>query len=207
MPSCFAGSGKMNLPDLDSRRLFSFNYPHMKSKPQTGRRSYRHGKNKVYLQPVDDVVAVRYANSKEELREALSTFGTVKEVEPQQLLMVQLRSSSDKERVLDQVQSFIDTGAAESVVPVWRDEESQLLQVLTDEVTVRFKRALPKKEREQVEKKFGFTIARQNEFVPNQFVVKVPVSRGVDVLKVANDLDADDDVEFATPNFVSEHRR
>ena len=75
------------------------------------------------------------------------------------------------------------------------------------EVTVRFKRALPKKEREQVEEKFGFTIARQNEFVPNQFVVKVPISRGVDVLKVANDLDADDDVEFATPNFVSEHRR
>lgn len=179
----------------------------MKSKPQTGRRSYRHGKNKVYLQPVEDVVAVRYASSKEELRQALSSFGTVKEVEPQQLFMVQLRSSSDKEKVLAQVQSFIDRGAAEAIVPVWRDEESQLLQVLTDEVTVRFKRVLPKKEREQVEKKFGFTIARQNEFVPNQFVVKVPISRGVDVLKVANELDADDDVEFAAPNFVSEHRR
>ena len=179
----------------------------MKSKPQTRRRSYRHGKNKVYLQPVEDVVAVRFASSKEELRKALSAFGNVKEVEQQQLFMLQLRSSSDKEKVLDQVQSFIDSGAAEAIVPVWRDEESQLLQVLTDEVTVRFKRALPKKEREQVEKKFGFTIARQNEFVPNQFVVKVPISRGVDVLKVANELDADDEVEFAAPNFVTEHRR
>ena len=179
----------------------------MKSKPQTGRRSYRHGKNKVYLQPVEDVVAVRYASSKEELREALSSFGTVKEVEQQQLFMVQLRSSSDKEKVLDQVQSLIDKGAAEAIVPVWRDEESQLLQVLTDEVTVRFKHPLPKKDRAQVEKRFGFTIARQNEFVPNQFVVKVPVSRGEDVLKVANELDADDDVEFAAPNFVTEHRR
>jgi len=179
----------------------------MKSKPQTGRRSYRHGKNKVYLQPVEDVVAVRYASSKEELRKALSSFGTVREVEPQQLFMVQLRSSSDKGKVLDQVQSLIDSGAAQAIVPVWRDEESQLLQVLTDEVTVRFKRVLPKKEREQVEKKFGFTIARQNEFVPNQFVVKVPISRGVDALKVANELDADDEVEFAAPNFVTEHRR
>ena len=179
----------------------------MKSKRQTGRRSYRHGKDKVYLQPVDDVVAVRYASSKGELRKALSSFGTVKEVEPQQLFVLQLRSSSDKEKVLNQVQSFIESGAAEAIVPVWRDEESQLLQVLTDEVTVRFKRVLPKKEREQVEKKFGFTIARQNEFVPNQFVVKVPVSRGVDALKVANELDADDEVEFAAPNFVTEHKR
>ncbi|HKO59851.1 MAG TPA: hypothetical protein VJV03_01710 [Pyrinomonadaceae bacterium] len=179
----------------------------MKSKPQSGRRSYRHGKNKVYLQPVDDVVAVRYITAKEELRHALTGFGTVKEIEPQKLFLVQLRSSSNREEVLDQVESFIERGVVEAVVPVWRDEESQLLQVLTDEVTVRFKRPLPKKEREQVEKRFGFTIARQNEFVPNQFVVKVPASRGVDALKVANELDADDEIEFAAPNFVSEHRR
>ena len=179
----------------------------MKSKPQTGRRSYRHGKNRVYLQPAEDVVAVRYASSKEELQEALSSFGTVREVEPQQLFMVQLRSASDKEKVLDEVQPFIDSGVAEAIVPVWRDEESQLLQVLTDEVTVRFKRALPKRERAQVEKKFGFTIARQNEFVPNQFIVKVPVTRGGDALKVANELDADDEVEFAAPNFVTEYKR
>ena len=179
----------------------------MKSKPQTRRRSYKHGKNKVYLQPVEDVVAVRYASSKEELRKALGSFGTVNDNEQQQLFVVQLRSSADKQTVLSEVQSFIDSGAAEAIVPVWRDEESKLLQVLTDEVTVRFKRELPKKEREQVEKKFGFTIARQNEFVPNQFVVKVPISRGVDVLKVANELDADDEVEFAAPNFVTEHKR
>jgi hypothetical protein len=180
----------------------------MKSKPQSGRRSYRHGKNKVYLQPVNDVVAVRYAEpKKEELRAALNLFGKVKEVEAQQLFLVQLSSSGDKDKVTKQVHSFIASGVAEAIVPVWRDEESQLLQVLTDEVTVRFKRALPKKERAQVEKKFGFTIERQNEFVPNQFVVKVPSSRGVDVLKVANELDADDEVEFAAPNFVSEHRR
>ena len=179
----------------------------MKSKRQTGRRSYRHGKNKVYLQPVEDVVAVRYASSKEELREALSSFGHVKEVEPQKLFIIQLSSSTDKEKVIEQAQTFIESGVAEAIVPVWRDEQSQLLQVLTDEVTVRFKRPLLKKEREQVEKKFGFTIARQNEFVPNQFVVKVPNSRGVDALKVANELDADDEVEFAAPNFVSEHRR
>lgn len=180
---------------------------HMKSKTTSGRRSYRHGKTKVYLQPVDDALAVRYANSKEEVRAALSSLGKVREVEPQNLFVVQLVDASQKERAVEQLQPLIDRGLIESLAPVLRDEESQLLQVLTDEVTVRFKRALPKKQREQVEKKFGFTIARQNEFVPTQFVVKVPTSRGVDALKVANELDADDEVEFAAPNFVSEHQR
>jgi hypothetical protein len=179
----------------------------MKLKTPTGRRSYRHGKTKVYLQPVDDVLAVRYAKSEVEVRAALSSLGKVKEVEAQKLFIVQLRGVSEKETALQQIQPLIDRGLIDSVVPVLRDEESQLLQVLTDEITVRFKRALPKKQREAVEKKFGFTIARQNEFVPNQFVVKVPTSRGVDALKVANDLDAADEVEFAAPNFVSEHRR
>jgi len=179
----------------------------MKSKAQSGRRSYRQGKTKVYLQPVDDVLAVRYAHSKEEVREALSSFGKVRELEAQKVLIVQLPEASEKENALRELQRLMDSGMIDSVVPVLRDEESQLLQVLTDEITVRFKRALPKKEREQVEKKFGFTIARQNEFVPNQFVVKVPTSTGVDALKVANDLDAADEVEFAAPNFISEHRR
>ena len=178
----------------------------MKSK-SSGRRSYRQGKSKVYLQPVDDVLAVRYANSKEEVREALSSLGKVREVEPQKLFVVQLSKATQKEQALKQIQPLIDRGLIESVVPVLRDEESQLLQVLTDEVTVRFKHALPKKAREQVEKKFGFTIARQNEFVPNQYVVKVPTSTGSDALNVANELDADDEVEFAAPNFVSEHTR
>ncbi len=179
----------------------------MKSKAPSGRRSYRQGKSKVYLQPVDDVLAVRYAISKEEVRAALSLLGKVREVEAQKLFIVQLPEASEKESALRQLQPLVDNGLIESVVPVLRDEESQLLQVLTDEVTVRFKRALPKKERAQVEKKFGFTIARQNEFVPNQYVVKVPTSAGVDALKVANELDAADEVEFAAPNFVSEHRR
>ena len=179
----------------------------MKPKAKGGRRSYRHGKNKVYLQAADEVLAVRYAKSKEKVRDALSSLGKVRQLEPQNLFIVQLPDGSDKEKAIREVQPLIDNGLIDAIVPVLRDEESQLLQVLTDEVTVRFKRALPKKEREQVEKKFGFTIARQNEFVPNQFVVKVPTAKGVDALKIANELDAADEVEFAAPNFVSEHKR
>lgn len=179
----------------------------MKSKTPSARRFYKQGKTKVYLTPANDVVAVRYGKSKEKVRAALAELGPVKEVEAQKLFILELPSQKERQAALQQLQPLIDRGLIESVVPVMRDKESQLLQVLTDEITVRFKRPLPKKEREQVEKKFGFTIARQNEFVPNQFIVKVSTSAGVDPLQVANELDAADEVEFAAPNFVSEHRR
>jgi hypothetical protein len=70
----------------------------MKSKEPSGRRSYRQGRTKIYLQPVEDVLAVRYANSKEEVRKTLSSLGKVKEVEPQKLFVVQLPKAGRRNR-------------------------------------------------------------------------------------------------------------
>lgn len=175
------------------------------------RHFYRQGKTKVYLKPVDNTLALRYNKSaRAQVRKTLRSLGgviEVNEIASQQLFIVHLSEQSKEESVRQQLQPLIDKGAIESVSPVLRDEESQLLQVLTDEITVRFKSALAAKERKQVEKKYGLTIARKNEFVPNQYVVKVPTSQGLETLNVANELDAADEVEFAAPNFVSEYRR
>jgi len=182
----------------------------MRSK-KAARHFYRQGKTKVYLKPVANTLAVRYNKSaKAQVRKALGSLrevDEVREIESQQLFIAHFLESTKAETVLEQLQPLIDKGAIESVAPVLRDEESQLLQVLTDEITVRFKPALAAKERKQLEKKYGLTSARKNEFVPNQYVVKVPRSRGLETLNVANELDAADEVEFAAPNFVSEYRR
>ncbi len=183
----------------------------MRAKKPAGRHFYRQGKTKVYLKPVNNTLAVRYNKSgKAQVRKTLRSLGEVSdvsEIESQQLFIVRLLAGTKEETALQHLQPLIDKGAIESVAPVLRDEESQLLQVLTNEITVRFKPTLAVKERQQMEKKYGLTIARKNEFVPNQFVVKVPRSKGLDTLNVANQLDAADEVEFATPNFVSEYRR
>ena len=182
----------------------------MRSK-KPGRHFYRQGKTKVYLKRVDDMLAVRYNKSaKAQVRKTLRALGEVddvREIESQRLFIAHFLEGTKEETVLEHLQPLIERGAIESVSPVLRDEESQLLQVLTDEITVRFKSTLAAKERRQMEKKYGLTMARKNEFVPNQFVVKVPQSKGLDTLKVANELDAADEVEFAAPNFVSEYRR
>jgi hypothetical protein len=180
----------------------------MRAKKSASRHFYRQGKTKVYLKPVDDTLAVRYNKSaKAQVRKTLRSLGQVSEIESQQLFILHLPAGTKKEIAAQDLQPLIDKGAIESVAPVLRDEESQMLQVLTDEITVRFKPTLAAKKRKQVEKKYGLTSARKNEFVPNQFVVKVPRSKGLDTLNVANELDAADEVEFAAPNFVSEYRR
>ena len=96
---------------------------------------------------------------------------------------------------------------AELVTPVLRDRESDLRQILTDEVTVRFKSIQSAEKLKEVERKYGVSVARQNEFVPSQFVLKVDQPSGLRTLDVASALDEADDVQFASPNFVSEHGR
>jgi hypothetical protein len=171
------------------------------------RHFYRHGKAKVYLEHVAGALAIKYKGSPKQLLKILSAFGRVREVAPQQLLVVELAASSAEADLRRRLEPMVDKGVVESILPVLRDKESGLLQVLTDEITVRFKPELDLKKRRALEKKFGLTSARRNEFVPNQYVVKTRGSRGLDTLHLANELDADDEVEFAAPNFVSEHQR
>ena len=172
-----------------------------------GRHFYRQGKTKVYLKPVDNTLAVRYRQrAKAQVRKALRSLGQVSEIKSQQLFIVELSEGTKEQEARARLQPLTEKGAIDSLAPLLRDEDSQLLQVLTDEITVRFKPTIAAKERKQIEKKYGLTIVRKNEFVPNQFVVKVPRPGGLDTLKVANELDAADGVEFAAPNFVSEYR-
>jgi hypothetical protein len=180
----------------------------MRTKKAAGPHFYRQGKSKIYLEPVDNTLAVRYeASGKALVRKALRSLGELSETESQRLLIVRLPDEVKVETALQQLQPLLDKGKIESVFPVLLDKESQLLQVLTDEITVQFKPTVRANERKQIEKQYGLTEVRKNEFVPNQFVVKVSGAKGLETLRVANELDAVEAVEFAAPNFVSEHRR
>ena len=156
----------------------------------------------------DNTLAVRYAtSSKAPVRKTLRSLGELSETESQRLFIVHLPDEVKVEAAIQQLQPLLDNGKIEAVFPVLLDKDSQLLQVLTDEITVQFKPTVRAKERQQIEKQYGLTVVRKNEFVPNKFVVRVSGAKGLETLRVANELDALEAVEFAAPNFVSEHRR
>jgi hypothetical protein len=170
------------------------------------RACYQQGKRKIYVEPLEDRLAVRYSeDAKESVRNALRSLGEVKSVESQRLLIVELSAPADES--LKTIQEMVDRGEVEFFTPVLLDEKSRLHQILTDEISVRFKTLPPAKQLREMARKYGVTIARQNEFAPNQFIVRAIRSSGLDTLDVASRLDSAEEVEFATPNFISEIRR
>jgi hypothetical protein len=168
---------------------------------------YRHGKTKIYLEPAEDTFAIRFdKKARPNIEELLRSLGFVREVESENLSIVELNDPARQE-ALGKLRELLDAGEIEFITPVLRDKESQLLQILTDEITVRLKPNVTLKQLKSAEKKYGFRVARENEFVPNQFILKLTRPAGLHTLEVANELAGMDEVEFAAPNFISEYRR
>ncbi len=179
-----------------------------RAKEPTHRAFYMRGAKKVYAELLDNTLAVRYREDvKTDIYQALRTMGRVRIDQARRLAIVEFSGTAQRDQAENRLRKWLDDGIVEFVTPVLRDADSQLLQILTDEITVRFESVLPLKRLKAMEQKYGVTVARQNEFVPNQFIVKVTQPEGLRTLEVASQLDAADEVEFATPNFISEHRR
>lgn len=155
-----------------------------------------------------EYIAVRYAPGKEkEAIAKLTDVGEVNSSPTQQLAVVKLSGARDTATVLDELQPLLDDGTAEFITPVLIDQDSNLKQIPTEEITVRFKEEPTKKHLQEFGNAFGVKVDRQNEFVPRQYVVKLETRRGKQVLEAAQSISQADEVEFATPNYLSEIKK
>lgn len=154
------------------------------------------------------VWAVRYqAAHRAAVERALIACGRVRELAPQRLFVVELASAAQSDKLLARLEQLRAAGQIEFFQPVLRDAVSQLQQIVTDEISVRFKKVPSAKQLKAVERKYGVRVARRNEFVPNQFIVQTAPARELNTLEVASQLDAAEEIEFAAPNFISEYKR
>jgi hypothetical protein len=140
------------------------------------------------------------------VRDYLAELSDVTSLASQRLLLATFPEDVP-DAVVKQLQQWSEEGFVELVAPVFRDPDSQLVQIPTDEITVRFKAGLSSDKREHLEKKHKVSVARQNEFIPNQYVVKLPKDETRDIVHVAEKMNAEQEVEFATPNYISQYRR
>lgn len=94
-------------------------------------------------------------------------------------------------------------------LPVFTENESGLRVVATREITVRFKPRVTEQRQARVLADLDLVKDRPSDFVPRQWIV-LPV-RDIDetvIIELANKLaERTDVVEYAAPNFVSEHRK
>lgn len=91
----------------------------------------------------------------------------------------------------------------------FRERDSGLLRTIHREIVVRFAAGTDERTRRALLRRRGFEARRVNTFVEDQIVVVHRARKlyGPDLLEVANEFVAEDEVVFATPNFVSQYRR
>lgn len=153
-------------------------------------------------------IAARYgAGQERKVRSALGKCGNVNTYPSQRIVVLKRApgvTAAAARTVLDELQR---SNVIEYVTPVLRDRDTNSRQVLTDEIVVRLKPGRTRRALAALESAHGFTITRRNEFEPSQYIVTVPNPSGTQTLDVARSIDRSDDVEFASPNFLTQVKR
>lgn len=179
------------------------NVARMASRPRKPKRAGP--KQRAVPKPVPNQVAVRYRAAHEhKVRDTLASLGTL-EAQPSSRIVILHRTpgipAKKVQSVLDGLQ---DAQMIEFATPVLRDPESNTRQVLTDEIVLRLKPGRTDRTLAAVTAAHGIIVGKRNEFEPTQYIVKVPRATGTHTIDVARALDRRDDVEFASPNFLSD---
>lgn len=167
------------------------------------------GRRPATPQPLAGQLAVRVTpKATKRVHAALSTLGHVEPYDPAGLLILHKAPKVAGAAVNSVLESLLDQGLVQYVTPVLRAPRSGLRLIPTDEITVRFRPEAPVQGTlTEMRRTEGVSVARRNEFVPSQYILKVPRPSGKRTLDIARRLDARDDVEFAAPNYISDIKR
>jgi hypothetical protein len=157
---------------------------------------------------VKDQIAVRYCPGQDrKVREALEQVGRVEEQPSSQIFILHRSPGVSASTVATAIETLKKTSKIAFATPVLRDPESGTRQVLTDEITLRLKPGSASRALKALKAEHGVIVGKRNEFEPTQYIVKVPDTTGTRTLDVARSLDKRDDVEFASPNYLTDIKR
>jgi subtilisin family serine protease len=97
---------------------------------------------------------------------------------------------------------------AQRSFPVYIEVESNLRAIATLEISVRFKPNATQATQQKLLQSLGLKVVRGNEFHKHSYIVAQATQPDEwKTLELANRLSESADVEYAAPNFVSEHRK
>lgn len=160
------------------------------------------------LKTVPNEMAARYgAGQEQKVREALAPCGRVESYPLQRMVVLQRAPGVTSAKVRSVLDNLRRLDLIEFVTPVLLDPDSRTRQVLTDEIVLRLKPGRSRRALNALTAAHGIEIDRRNKYEPSQYIVKVPKPFGTQTLDIARSLDRSDDVEFASPNFLTEIKR
>ena len=174
---------------------------------------YYAGGKKIKLNRVHDSFFVRYkkditSRAMESKLAEKADFADAeerKEMPKYNAIMVTLPPYRRTEDVEESVKSLAADLDVEFIAPVYREAQSGLRLIATDEITVRFKSNVSQSQIEKLNKENNVEIIKQNRYVPNQYLLRGENPK--DTLTLANKYQESDLTEFAEPNFISEVKK
>jgi hypothetical protein len=148
------------------------------------------------------------AGAERKVRAALAPLGTIESYPPGSILILHRSPKASQAEVRSAIRTLEKEGLVEFVTPVLRDRQSDARQFLTGEIILRLKSGAPaRKTLASLKAQHGVEVKRRNEFEPTQYVVSVPDPSATRTRDIARSLDRRSDVEFATPNVISDIRK
>ncbi|MGK7895853.1 MAG: S8 family serine peptidase [Xenococcus sp. (in: cyanobacteria)] len=174
---------------------------------------YYAGGKKVKLNRLPDSFAVRYKEAvpqramERKLTEQpdFAEAEELKEMPRHRLVIVTLPPRQRLSDVGASLTSLEEDNDVEFITSVYREPESGLRLIATDEITVRFKSDTSQEAVAKLNEENRVEIAKKNRFVPNQYLLRVKNPQ--ETLNLANKYQESDLTEFAAPNFVSEVKK
>jgi subtilisin-like proprotein convertase family protein/subtilisin family serine protease len=181
--------------------------------PDRSEKYYYVGDKKIKLNKLPDSFALKYKEnvpSRSIERKLLDQPGLAdaeerKNMPSNRLVIITLPQTR---RLADQeasIRSLKEDKDVEYVVPVYRDPQSGLRLVATDEITVRFKSDVSKGAIDKVNEENGVEIVEVDRFAPNQYTLKVKDVN--DTFAIVNKYHESDLTEFAEPAFFSDFKK
>ena len=174
---------------------------------------YYFDNQKVTLYRLPDSFAVRYKEqlsfrALEQRMINMPDFGNLEgcsNIPSQCLAIITLPPTKRLADIEVSLRSLESDNEVEFVVPVYREPQSELRLIVTDEITVRFKNNVHQSEIEKLNSESDVEVIEQNNFVPNQYLLRIKDPK--DTLNLANKYHESNLTEFAAPNFVSEFKK
>jgi subtilisin family serine protease len=174
---------------------------------------YYAGGRKLPIEPVDDLVAVAFADriperrrdeALAELRPAGALGASPKLLNDNILVHKPSAAAADPGRIDAFVNRLSRAPSVRFVTRVFRDPRTGLRMVLTDELAVRFKPGVTDQQVQALNAQFGVEPIEQKLYAPNQWLMRVIDPTPERTLTVANAYHENELVEWAEPNFIME---
>lgn len=165
--------------------------------------------HRVELLPVAGVYAV--GCDKERLNNVRETLlaGTfqVHQLPSRSLLLVHVSDRKNLDSLENQLRDLAAEDQVRFFTPVLRDVNSNLRQILTDEIAVGFKANVREERAKSILEEHKLVPLRRSEFNPRHYVARTATAFGLEAIDVSRRLDKAEGVEYATPNFIAQSER